>query len=84
MATTSYGIESLDFLQSTIATFYMAVPSVLAGAEYLYKIVKLHPLLEILRADLILDGNTAHPANFSSVIALQAMQIRYGRGPGFV
>ena len=67
-------IEFLNFLQPTIAMFYMAVSSVSAGAEYLCQIVKLHPLKEILQADLVLVGDAAHPANNSSVVTLHAMQ----------
>ena len=51
----------------------MAVPSESAGAEYLYQIVKLHRLQEILRADFVIAGDTAHPANHSSVVTLQDM-----------
>ena len=49
-ATTSWGIESLDFLQPTIATFNMSVPSESVGAEHLCQIIKLHSLQEILLA----------------------------------
>ena len=59
------GIEFLDFLQPTIATFYMAVPSESTGAEYLCQIIKLHPLHEILRADLVLGGDAVHQSNHS-------------------
>ena len=80
---TSYRTEFLDFLQTTITAFYIAVPLESAGVEYLYQIIKLHSLQEILRADLILGGDTAHLANHSLVTALQAMQVRWGWGPGF-
>ena len=69
-------IEFLDFLQPTIAMFYMAVPSELGSAEYLCRIIKLHPLQEILLADLDLGGDIVHSANHSSFVTLQAMQIR--------
>ena len=36
LSMTSYQVEFLDFLQPTIATFYMAMPSDLASAEYLW------------------------------------------------
>ena len=84
MATTFSRIELLDFLQPTIATFYMAAPSELAGVEYLCEMVKLNPLQDILLADLVLGAiDTAHPVDRSSVVVLQAMQIRSGWGPGF-
>ena len=38
----------------------MAMPSETTGAEYSHKIVELHPLLEILRADLAFDGANTH------------------------
>ena len=44
------------FFSPSIATIYMAVPSELAGADYLCQIVKLHPLQEIFRVDLVLGG----------------------------
>ena len=53
MATTSHGIEFLDFPQPTITSFDMAMPSDSTGAEYLVEIVKLQPLQEILRFDLV-------------------------------
>ena len=56
--------------------FYMAVPSELADVEYLCQIAKLHPLQEILQADLVLGVDAAHPAYHNSVIVLQVMQIR--------
>ena len=71
---TPCGIEFLDFLQPTIATFYMVMPSKSAGAEYLCQIVKLHPLQKILQADLVIGVEFAHTVNHSSVIMLQAMQ----------
>ena len=84
MATTFSRIELLDFLQPTIATFYMAVPSELAGVEYLCEMVKLNPLQDILLADLVLGAiDTAHPVDRSSVVVLQVMQIRSGWGPDF-
>ena len=43
----------------------------------------IHPLQEILRADSVLGGDTEHPANHSSIVTLQAMQVGYGWGPGF-
>ena len=82
-ATTSCGIEFLDCLQPTIATSYMAVTFESVGAEYLCQIVKLHHSKEILQADLVIGGDTAHPANHSSVVALQAVQVGEGWGPGF-
>ena len=62
--------EFLDFLSPTIAMFYMTVPSESAVADYLYQIVKLHPLQEKLRADLVpLDDDAAHPAHhYGSVL----------------
>ena len=45
--------------------------------------IKLHPLQKILHADLVLGGDATHPAAHSSVIVLQAMQSRWGWGPGF-
>ena len=59
-------------------TFCMAVPSESVGPEYLCQIFKLHPLQEIMWADLVLGGDTAHPVNRSSITALQAMQISWG------
>ena len=56
-------------------TFYMAVPSQSAGDEYLCQITKLHPLQEILWADLVLGCDTAHPSNHNSVIALREVRI---------
>ena len=61
----------------------MDMPSESAGGEYLLHIVKLHPLQEILGADLVLGGDTTHPVNHSPVITLLTMQIRRGWGPGF-
>ena len=77
---TSCGIEFVDFLQPTITTFDMAVPSVLAGVQYLCQIVKLLPLKEMLQGDLILGGDSAHPANHSSghYVAGDASLIRLG------
>ena len=72
---TSCGIEFLDFLQPTIDMFFMVMPSESVGVEYLCQIIKLHPLQEILRADLVLGGDAAHPANHSSVVMLQVMQV---------
>ena len=83
-ATTLCEIEFLDFLQPTITTFYIVVPSEPAGAEYLCQIIKLRPIQEIFRADIVLGGDAAHLADHSSVIVLQSMQIRRGWGPGFV
>ena len=40
------------------------------------QIVKLHPLQEILWADLVLGCDTAHPVDYGSVIVLQANQTR--------
>ena len=54
----------------------------ITGAEYFSQIVKLYPLQKILQADLVFGGDTAHPADHSSVIALQVMEIR-SWGPGF-
>ena len=65
MATTSWVIEFLDFLQTTITMFYMSIPSESVGAEYLWQTVMLHPLQEILQADYYVTG----------VITLQAMQV---------
>ena len=45
-------------LSSIIATFYMAVRPQSAGAECLCQIVKLHPLQEILWADLVLGASS--------------------------
>ena len=82
-ATTSHRIQFLDFLQPSVTTFDTAMPSELMGAEYLLQIVNLHPLQEILWADLVLGGDTAHPANHRPVIVPQVMHIRWGRGPCF-
>ena len=59
----------------------MAVPAEWVGAEYPCQIVKLHSVQENLRADLVLGGDIVHPGDHSSVITLQAMQIRLGWGP---
>ena len=75
MATTSCGIEFLDFLQPTFASFYMTMSSESAGVEYLCQIVKLHPIQKILRAEFVLVDDSAHPANHSSVVTLQAVQV---------
>ena len=77
-ATTSCWIEFLDFLQPTITTFYMVLPSESAGADYLCQIVKLHPLPEIPRVDLVLGGDATHPAFHSSVVTWQTMQVVCG------
>ena len=61
----------------------MAVPSELEGDKYLCQIVKLYTTQQMLRADLVLGGDTAYPADHRPVIALQAMQIRRGMGSGF-
>ena len=63
--------------------FYMAVPSESACAEILCQIFKLHPLQEVLRADLVLGDDAAHPLNHSLVITLQAMQVVLKLGPRF-
>ena len=76
-ATTSSGIEFLDFLQPIIATFCLAMTSKSVGAEYLRQIVKLHAL-QILWSDSVHGGDTTHPADHSSVIILQATQFRWG------
>ena len=70
--TTSCGIDSLNFLQTTIATsyMYMAVPSESVSVVCLCQIVKLHHLQEILQADLVLGGDTIHSANHSLVVTL--------------
>ena len=65
---TPCGIEFLDFLMPTIATFYMAVPPELVSAEYLCQIVKVRPLQKILWADLVLAGDTAHPVTPSDKV----------------
>ena len=72
---TSCGIEFLGFIQPTIATYHTPVPSESAGAKYLCQIIKQHPLQGVLHADMVLGGDTAQPANYSSVTALQAMQV---------
>ena len=77
-ATIHSGTEFLGFLYPSIATFYMATPSETAGAEYLYQIARLYPLQEILPGELVLGGDTAHPVDQCSIIALQAMEIRQG------
>ena len=48
----------------------MAMPS--ESMEYLCKIIELHPLQEVVQADLVLGGDAAHPANHSPVIMVQA------------
>ena len=58
------------------------MPSESASAEYLCQIVKLHPLQEILRTELVLGDDTVHPANHNWVIALQPMLIRKDWGLG--
>ena len=70
MALTSRGIEFLDFIQAIIAEFYMVVPSESECTEFLCQVIKLHPLHEILWADLVFGGDSAHPVDHSSVIAL--------------
>ena len=54
----------------------MAVPSESAGVEYPCQIINLHPLHDILRADLVLGGDSAHPVNLNLVVMLQAMQVK--------
>ena len=75
---------TLTFNFHYVYTFNMDMSSESAGGEYLLQIIKLHPLQEILRAHMVLGCDTAHPVNHSSVIAFQAMQIRWGWGSGFV
>ena len=83
IVTTSYGIELVDFnLQPTITTFDMVMPSRSTGEGYLPQIVELHPVEEIPWTDLFLGGDTARTADYSPVVALQIMQIRWGWGPG--
>ena len=71
-ATTSRGIEFLDFLRPTIATLEMAVPSEWAGVRSSSCILS-RRACELTCMGL--RGDTAHPADHSSVIALQAIQI---------
>ena len=73
-ATVSCRGEFLDFFQSTIVTFYKAVPSESVGVEYPYQIVKLHPLQEILLADLVFGGDPTHLVNQSWVITFQVIR----------
>ena len=70
---TPSGIEFLDFFQSTITSFGIG-PSESMGAEYTLQFVELHPVQEILRADLPKGGGTTHPKDHDPVIALQAMK----------
>ena len=67
----------------TVTTFDMDIASESADQEYPLHIVKLYPLQEILRADLVLGGDTTHPLNHSLIITLQTMQIRSGWGTGY-
>ena len=53
------------------------------GVEHICQMIKLHPLQEIWRADLVLRSDTAHLADHSSVIGLKAMQVRKSWSPGF-
>ena len=79
---TSYEIDFLYILQPLIiASFYRALPSESARVEYLCQIVKLHPIWEIFRVDLVHSGDTTHLADHSSVITLQA-RLGWGLGTG--
>ena len=60
--------------------FGMAMPPKLMSEKYFFEIVDMHLFQEILRDDLVLSGDTAHPAG---VIALQVMQINEIWGPCF-
>ena len=82
MATTSSGIEFLDFLQSSITSFDAAMSFESTGMEYLLQIVALHPIQEILVTDLVLGCDTTYPLDHKQVTVLQAMQITWGWGSG--
>ena len=45
------------------------------GCRVPLQIIKLHPLQEILRANLVLGGDAAHPVNHSTVVTLQVLQV---------
>ena len=74
-AKTSYRIGFLDFLQPTITTFDMVMPSGSTGAGYPLQIVELHPVQEILRIYLFLSCDTAHTTDHSHCVAGYTDQI---------
>ena len=75
------GLSWNGLSSANITTLEMSMSSESTGVGYSLQIVKLHPIQEILWGDLVLGGDTIHPADHSSDItrvAGDAYQMRLG------